>query len=124
MKKSIKCTLCGKTYNLKEFYNKFEKAVCFTCRLKFKSIIELMKSEKFISKKEAEIINMRFGFNKDYIIYTLNDIGKIYGVTRERIRQIEARSLYKIYLHTKDIKDEFNMEPLIKYKSKRIVYER
>jgi RNA polymerase primary sigma factor len=46
-------------------------------------------------KNEAEILQYRFGLN-DYEPETLDTIGKRYGVTRERIRQIEAKSLEKL----------------------------
>jgi RNA polymerase primary sigma factor len=38
---------------------------------------------------------MRFGFNLDHD-YTLEEIGQLLGVTRERIRQIEATTLRKL----------------------------
>ena len=48
-----------------------------------------------LKKNEAEILQYRFGLN-DYEPETLDTIGKRYGVTRERIRQIEAKSLEKL----------------------------
>lgn len=48
-----------------------------------------------LSDKEREIILYRFGFH-DGRTYTLEEVGKIYGVTRERIRQIEAKALRKL----------------------------
>jgi len=48
-----------------------------------------------LKKKEAEILQYRFGLN-DYEPETLDTIGIRYGVTRERIRQIEAKSLEKL----------------------------
>ncbi|MDY0292428.1 MAG: sigma-70 family RNA polymerase sigma factor [Desulfuromonadaceae bacterium] len=50
---------------------------------------------KTLKKNEAEILQYRFGLN-DYEPETLDTIGKRYGVTRERIRQIEAKSLEKL----------------------------
>jgi RNA polymerase primary sigma factor len=50
---------------------------------------------KTLKKNEAEILQYRFGLN-DYEPETLDTIGKRYGVTRERIRQIEAKSLDKL----------------------------
>jgi len=50
---------------------------------------------KSLKKKEAEILQYRFGLN-DYEPETLDTIGRRYGVTRERIRQIEAKSLDKL----------------------------
>jgi RNA polymerase primary sigma factor len=48
-----------------------------------------------LTEKEAGIITMRFGLN-DGVSKTLDDVGKVYGVTRERIRQIEAKTLCKL----------------------------
>ncbi|MCA1797210.1 MAG: RNA polymerase sigma factor RpoD/SigA [Desulfuromonadaceae bacterium] len=48
-----------------------------------------------LKSNEAEILQYRFGLN-DYEPETLDTIGKRYGVTRERIRQIEAKSLEKL----------------------------
>lgn len=45
-----------------------------------------------LSDREADVIRMRFGIGYDAEM-TLEEIGQIYGVTRERIRQIEAKSL-------------------------------
>ncbi len=47
---------------------------------------------KFLTHKERKIIGLRFGL-LDGINYTLHDVGKEFGVTRERIRQIEAKAL-------------------------------
>ena len=48
-----------------------------------------------LSERELEIIKYRYGFGSSEPM-TLDDIGKIYGVTRERIRQIESKALEKI----------------------------
>ena len=53
------------------------------------------KALNTLTYKEKEVIKMRFGLN-DYKEYTLDDIGYKFGVTRERIRQIEARALRKL----------------------------
>ena len=45
-----------------------------------------------VSKKERDVILKRFGFNSDNIM-TLEEIGKLYGVSKERIRQIENKTL-------------------------------
>ena len=45
--------------------------------------------------REREVLLYRFGFH-DGRTYTLEEVGKIYGVTRERIRQIEAKALRKL----------------------------
>lgn len=48
-----------------------------------------------IEERQAEIIRMRFGIGGDEEM-TLEEIGQIYGVTRERIRQIEGKGLRKL----------------------------
>ena len=48
-----------------------------------------------LSEREAGVIAMRFGLT-DGQTKTLEEIGKVYGVTRERIRQIESRTMSKI----------------------------
>ena len=53
-----------------------------------------------LTPKEQKILQMRFGLG-DGIVHTLEEVGKEFGVTRERIRQIEAKALEKIRLHEK-----------------------
>ena len=53
-----------------------------------------------LSPKERRILKMRFGLG-DGITYTLEEVGKEFGVTRERIRQIEAKAIEKIREHEK-----------------------
>ncbi|SDZ84999.1 RNA polymerase primary sigma factor [Bowdeniella nasicola] len=48
-----------------------------------------------LSEREAGVISMRFGLN-DGQPKTLDEIGKVYGVTRERIRQIESKTMSKL----------------------------
>jgi len=48
-----------------------------------------------LSPRERKILEMRFGL-KDGITHTLEEVGKEFGVTRERIRQIEAKALEKL----------------------------
>ena len=55
---------------------------------------------KDLSLKEQKILRMRFGLG-DGIQHTLEEVGKEFGVTRERIRQIEAKALTKIRQHDK-----------------------
>lgn len=49
----------------------------------------------FLSDREREVLEMRFGLN-DGKDHTLEEVGKSFGVTRERIRQIEAKALRKL----------------------------
>ena len=58
-----------------------------------KALLEKIKSE--LSLKEQEIILSRFGFT-DGEYHTLEEIGKVHGITRERVRQIEAKALLKL----------------------------
>lgn len=51
-----------------------------------------------MTPREQKIIRLRFGLD-DGITHTLEEVGKEFGVTRERIRQIEAKSLDKIRDH-------------------------
>lgn len=53
-----------------------------------------------LSEKERRILEMRHGL-LDGIQHTLEEVGKMFGVTRERIRQIEAKALEKIRTHDK-----------------------
>jgi RNA polymerase primary sigma factor len=48
-----------------------------------------------LSEREAGVISMRFGLT-DGQPKTLDEIGKVYGVTRERIRQIESKTMLKL----------------------------
>jgi len=51
-----------------------------------------------LSAREQKILRMRFGLD-DGVTHTLEEVGKEFGVTRERIRQIEAKALEKIREH-------------------------
>lgn len=59
-----------------------------------------------LTLREADIIRLRNGFDDGHPL-TLEDVGAIYGVTRERIRQIEAKALRKLVCSskTKKLKD-------------------
>jgi len=51
-----------------------------------------------LAPREQKILSLRFGL-EDGITHTLEEVGKEFGVTRERIRQIEAKALDKIRDH-------------------------
>jgi RNA polymerase primary sigma factor len=59
---------------------------------------------KVLSPQQRRVIELRFGFY-DGEVWTLEAIGKLYGVTRERIRQIEAEALERLrsLIKTKDL---------------------
>lgn len=58
---------------------------------------------QYLSPRERKIIEMRFGL-KDGIGHTLEEVGREFGVTRERIRQIEAKVLQKLREHPTSVR--------------------
>ena len=63
-------------------------------------VIEILAE---LTEKERKILEMRHGLT-DGITHTLEEVGQKFGVTRERIRQIEAKAHEKIRQHEKAIK--------------------
>lgn len=56
-----------------------------------------------LTERERKILEMRFGL-EDGVTHTLEEVGKVFNVTRERIRQIEAKALEKIRMHERAAK--------------------
>ncbi len=57
-----------------------------------KGIAQALES---LNYREREIIRLRYGLSDGYA-YTLSEVGKIFSVTRERIRQIESEAIHKL----------------------------
>ena len=51
---------------------------------------------EMLSSREQEIVRMRYGLNETGKEYTLQEVGEMFQVTRERIRQIEEKALLKL----------------------------
>jgi len=66
-----------------------EKTVDRELREKIEATLEVLND------REKEIIRLRFGLGRD-MPYTLEEIGRVMGLSRERVRQIEATALKKI----------------------------
>jgi RNA polymerase primary sigma factor len=56
---------------------------------------EIQKALLYLNPREAKILRMRFGIGEKRT-YTLNELGQVFGITRERIRQIEAKAIQRL----------------------------
>ena len=76
------------------------------------SVVDLLRKQEVadvlatLSEREAKIISLRFGIDSGYP-RTLEEVGKMFNVTRERVRQIEAKAIRKLRhpSRTKMLKD-------------------
>lgn len=59
-------------------------------------------------ERDKQIFKLRFGLNKNKEILTLDAIGGMFGVGRERVRQIEARAI--AYIRSRMVEDGFSWE--------------
>ena len=72
---------------------------------------QVEKALELLTPRESKVLKMRFGIDNQ-IPMTLEQVGDIFGVTRERIRQIEAKALRRLRI----IMKKYREEPQIVYK--------
>jgi len=65
-------------------------------KLSFKPKVVVQKMLKTLPVRARTVIEKRYGLGKDTAITTLEAIGKEYGITRERVRQVENYALASI----------------------------
>ena len=57
---------------------------------------EVARILQHLDEREKQIISCRFGLDRDRKPMTLKEVGAVMGVTKERIRQLEARAMAKL----------------------------
>lgn len=57
---------------------------------------ELEKAFEILDEREEKILRLRFGLDRDGYARTLEEVGKYFNLTRERIRQIEGKAIQKL----------------------------
>jgi len=57
--------------------------------------MEILEALDSLSRKEAKVLQLYFGINTDRA-YTLDEIGRLYRLTRERVRQIKEKALFRL----------------------------
>ena len=70
-----------------------------------------------MTEREKKILTLRFGLGEDEISHTLRDTAKHFGITRERVRQIEASCMHKLRKMMEDQEQE--AEDLMTQKQKK-----
>lgn len=65
------------------------------CAIDYSMRMEINKQLHTLNERERKVLEMRFGLNEENS-HTLEQVGNFFGVTRERIRQIEAKALQKL----------------------------
>jgi len=82
-----------------KFYSTFEIAV----ETEYKILIQesYIENTKNLTPRERKILELRFGLNGNNQ-YTIEEVGREFGVTRERIKQIQQKALLKIKNYEKN----------------------
>jgi RNA polymerase primary sigma factor len=58
-------------------------------------VLVLQDRLSMLPKREADMLRYRYGLN-EHPVLTLEEIGKVFGLTRERVRQLEVKSLARL----------------------------
>lgn len=82
-----------------------------------------------MSPREQKILKLRFGLGKDGTAHTLRDTAKHFGITRERVRQIEATCMHKLRKMMEEQEKEalrkmYKKKKKKKKKKRRLLYTR
>ena len=95
---AIKIKKDTKGMSFEEFI-KDEKTIAPNTEASRKLLKERLKEiSSELTPRELKILGMRFGLD-DGVMHTLEETGEEFGVTRERIRQIQAKALEKLRKH-------------------------
>ena len=98
------CISLNQEINLEDSHSRTElldllpdPAVTIADSTNFEQDMQLMiqKIKSILTEKEFGILDMRFGLTQGSVM-TLEEVGKVYGCTRERIRQIEKKAIMKL----------------------------
>ena len=83
-----------------------------------KEQISSLLSISDLTDREKYILKMRFGFNEDNKIYTLEELKQVLHLTRERIRQIESKALRKVKIYARRLQLEDYLDDPDAYKKR------
>ena len=83
------------TTSLEDFIEGTEVDSPEECAIDSSMRMEINKQLRTLNERERKILEMRFGLNQENS-HTLEQVGDFFGVTRERIRQIEVKALQKL----------------------------
>lgn len=95
-KKTQVCRYCDRRFRLHEWQIGVEMLVCCTCYVALKSIVESAFSYEYITEQEYRVMKFRFGIGYDKSDRTEEETGKLFGISCERVRQIEETLLKKV----------------------------